>query len=348
MRIAVVVTLVVLAELVLAPQVRAQPVAVELMAQVKPGEHPSLLVSSQAALVRVHVDLMRDDGKKLQLEHGAVAAGQKARIVLPLPPGGRAVYEGTLVATYSDGTQATVPLHFDTASAATMKIGYAREHLDLDAHTLEFTLTRPAAHADLRVLGDDGSELGKASADYHGEKPGTWLQIAWTPAAAGNVLALELHARSTDGANAGVRLTPWSVRIAHEEVVFESGKAEIRPSEAAKLDASYKRIAEAVDSVRKVEPSLPVKLFIAGHTDTVGSAADNVKLSLARARAIAAWFRDRGLPLPIAYAGFGESALKVKTADNSDEPANRRADYIVGVEEPQVARGVHAPWYKLQ
>jgi outer membrane protein OmpA-like peptidoglycan-associated protein len=348
MRPAVAVSLVLLAQVVMAPAVRAQPVSVELQAEVKPGEHPSLLVSSQASLARVHVDLMRDDGKKLQLEHGAVAAGQKARMVLPLPPGGRAVYEGTLVATYSDGTQATVPLHFDTASAATMKIGYARERLDLEAHTLEFTLSRPAAHAELRVLGDDGSELGKASADYEGDKPGTWLKLSWTPTAPGNVLALELRARSTDGSSAGVRLTPWSVRIAHEEVIFESGKAEIRPSEAAKLDASYKRIIDTVNSVRKVEPNLPVKLFIAGHTDTVGSGPDNVKLSLARARAIAAWFRDRGLPLPIAFAGFGESALKVKTADNTDEPANRRADYIVGVEEPQVVRGVRASWYKLQ
>jgi hypothetical protein len=85
-----------------------------------------------------------------------------------------------------------------------------------------------------------------------------------------------------------------------------------------------------------------------GHTDTVGSAADNRKLSLARARAIAAWYHERGLPLPLAYAGFGEDALKVKTPDNTDEAANRRADYIVGVEEPLVARGVRASWYKLQ
>src|SRR6516165_3930619 len=131
MRLAVALAIVISAQLVMAPRVGAQPVAVELQAEVKPGEHPALLVSSQTSLSRVHVDLMRDDGKKLQLEHGAIAAGQKARLVLPLPPGGHAMYEGTLVATYSDGTQATVPLHFDTASAATMKIGYAREHLDL-------------------------------------------------------------------------------------------------------------------------------------------------------------------------------------------------------------------------
>ena len=137
------------------------------------------------------------------------------------------------------------------------------------------------------------------------------------------------------------------MRVAHQEVNFELGKSEVRPSETAKLDGSYQKIIDAIDLARKADPSLQVKLFIAGHTDTVGGSAENRKLSLDRARAIAAWFRERGLPLPIAYAGFGEDALKVKTPDNTDEARNRRADYIVGVEEPLVAKGVKAAWMKL-
>jgi len=325
---------------------QAQEVQVNLKTQVKPGERPSLTVTAPVDLSGVRVELTRTDGgAPLTLTHGPVAANRPAAIALPAGKGG---YQGKLIAEFRDGNRATYDLHFDIAVAGDMKVGYARDKLDLEAHTLEFTLTRPAAHAELRVLGDDGSELARASTDYHGERAGTWLPISWTPTRAGNVLALELHATSSDGISAGVRLVPWSVHIAHDEVVFESGRAEIRPSEAAKLDQSYQRILDAVAAVRKAEPNLPVRLFIAGHTDTVGNAADNRKLSLARARAIAEWYRDHGLPLPLAYAGFGEDALKVKTPDNTDEAANRRADYIVGVEEPLVARGVHAPWYKLQ
>ena len=92
----------------------------------------------------------------------------------------------------------------------------------------------------------------------------------------------------------------------------------------------YQKIADEVGKARKIAPDVPVKLFIAGYTDTVGTPADNRKLSLERARAIAAWFRDRGLPLPIEYAGFGEEVLRVKTPDETDNAANRRADYIVG------------------
>jgi outer membrane protein OmpA-like peptidoglycan-associated protein len=267
-------------------------------------------------------------------------------VQLPLPGPGH--YDGTLAVTFGNGTRTSYALTFDAVVADTMKIGYARDHLDLDAHTLSFTLSRPAGHVELIVTGDDGKTLATASADYHGERPGTWLPIHWEPSRAGNVLALELRATSKDGARAGVRLVPWSVHIPHQEVVFETGKADIRPSEAAKLDASYKKIVDAVADVRKADANLPVKLFIAGHTDTVGSAADNRTLSLARARAIGAWFRDRGLPLPIAYAGFGEDAPRVKTPDETDNAANRRVDYIVGVEEPLVARGVHPTWMKLQ
>jgi outer membrane protein OmpA-like peptidoglycan-associated protein len=75
---------------------------------------------------------------------------------------------------------------------------------------------------------------------------------------------------------------------------------------------------------------MKVRLYIAGHTDTVGPSAKNRKLSLARAQAIATYFRSKGLAVSIAVAGFGEDVPKVKTADNTDERANRRADYVIG------------------
>jgi outer membrane protein OmpA-like peptidoglycan-associated protein len=335
---------VVVALLALSSAAFAQQVQIEVPTQLKPGERPSLTATPPVAVRSLRADL-EHDGKSLALQHGAARAGEHVRMGLP----GAGHYEGKLVATFSDGNRMTYDLKFDiVVNGGTMKIGYAREHLDLDAHTLEFTMSRAAGHAELKVIGDDGSELATASADYKGERAGTWLPITWSPSHAGNVLALELRASSSDGARAGVRLLPWSVKIPHDEVVFETGKAEIRPSEEAKLDASYKKIVDAVADVRKADASLPVKLFIAGHTDTVGSSASNRTLSLARAKAIGAWFHDRGLPLPIAFAGFGEDALRVKTPDETDNAANRRVDYIVGVEEPMVARGVHAPWMKLQ
>ena len=79
---------------------------------------------------------------------------------------------------------------------------------------------------------------------------------------------------------------------------------------------------------------LSMQLDIAGYTDTVGGAGDNMTLSTSRARAIAAWFPKAGLELPILYQGFGESVLAVQTPDNTPEARNRRAVYILGSAPP--------------
>ena len=80
-----------------------------------------------------------------------------------------------------------------------------------------------------------------------------------------------------------------------------------------------------------------ITLYIAGHTDTVGNPTHNFKLSQDRARSIAAWFRKRGVKIPISYEGFGETSLAVKTADNIDEVKNRRADYILSDGPPTLS-----------
>jgi outer membrane protein OmpA-like peptidoglycan-associated protein len=334
--------------LALASLAAAAPLDVGLKNQVPAGQKPSIQLTANAPIQRVDVELTRtDDGKHFSLGHGPMKPGESASLPIGDGKAGHFHWQGKLVAHLPDGNQLTNQITFETATTGNLQVKYARDHLDLDAHVLEFQLSRPAGAAELHVFSDDGVEIGQGQATFHGEPAGTWLPISWTQKA-GNVMRLELRATSQDGQAVLVKLLPWSVHIAHEEVNFPTGSAQIPPAETGKLDASYGKIIEAVEKARKAQPDISVRLFIAGHTDTVGSSADNRKLSLDRARAIAAWFRDRGLPLPIAYAGFGEDALKVKTPDQTDEPANRRADYIVGVEEPQVKKGVRASWVPLK
>jgi outer membrane protein OmpA-like peptidoglycan-associated protein len=333
--------------LLLVPSVAlANPVEISLKNQVPPGQKPSLTVKAATQLRGVEVKLSRDDGKSFTVSHGALRDGQSATLVFGDVKEGHFSWRGHLEAQFPDGNRFSTDLTFETATLGTLQVRYSRDHLDLDANRLEFQLSKPArGSATIKVFGDDGTELGTGTHEYKGEPAGAWLPIEWTQRP-GNVMRLELTVQS-DGLSTVVKLLPWSVRIPHEEVVFDTGQWVIKPSEEAKLVASYGKITAAVEKARAAEPSITVHLYIAGHTDTVGSSADNRKLSLERARAIATWYRDRGLPLPLYYAGFGEDALKVKTPDNTDEGANRRADYIVGVEDPVVARGVRADWRKL-
>lgn len=209
-----------------------------------------------------------------------------------------------------------------------IKVTYDAEHLDLDKRVLEFKISRAADTAILTVLGEDGTELAKVTSSLAGKAPGTWIPITWTQPDRARVMILRLRVENaSDGVAQNVELIPWSVAVDHEDVNFSTDSAKIEAGEAGKLDASLSKI---VAIAKKSERFLKLQLYIAGHTDTVGPNAKNRKLSLDRAIAIGKYFRAHGLALPIAIAGYGEEVLKVKTADNTDERANRRADYVLG------------------
>jgi outer membrane protein OmpA-like peptidoglycan-associated protein len=236
------------------------------------------------------------------------------------------------------------------APAGYHKVTYDLDHLDLDRHVLQFKLAAAAATAELVVIGEDGKELGTGSATYKQEPADRWLAISWTQPADTRVMMMKLRVVADDGVATKVELVPWSVTIDHEDINFASDSAVIEAGEDAKLDASLAKIAEVV---KRSEKFIKMSLFVAGHTDTVGSNDKNRKLSLDRARAIASYFRRKGIKLPIAYAGFGEEVLKVKTPDNTDERANRRADYVVGpAAAPPPFRGgyqkARADWKQLK
>jgi outer membrane protein OmpA-like peptidoglycan-associated protein len=135
------------------------------------------------------------------------------------------------------------------------------------------------------------------------------------------------------------------VNIPHEEVNFPSGSAEIPASERKKLDSTVEKLLEAVERYGHLAA---IRLYVLGHTDTVGSTDSNRELSLQRARSIAAYFRKHGARLPIFYEGFGEQAPLRVTKDETDEPANRRAEYIIAVDDPALTNAPFAPqWRKL-
>lgn len=68
-------------------------------------------------------------------------------------------------------------------------------------------------------------------------------------------------------------------------------------------------------------------LSVVGHTDTVGAAAQNDKLSLERAHTVRKLLMDAGLPAERVQAhGRGERELQVPTPDETPEARNRRVE----------------------
>jgi outer membrane protein OmpA-like peptidoglycan-associated protein len=71
-------------------------------------------------------------------------------------------------------------------------------------------------------------------------------------------------------------------------------------------------------------------VLVIGHTDTVGDIEWNDRLSAQRAERMKAILVEAGIPAErIQTAGRGERELLVRTADNVDEPRNRRVEINV-------------------
>ncbi len=72
-------------------------------------------------------------------------------------------------------------------------------------------------------------------------------------------------------------------------------------------------------------------IVLNGHTDTVGGAEYNFKLSLKRAEAVKAALIKRGVPADVIRTfGFGKTDPAIATGDNVAEPKNRRVEIFLG------------------
>mgnify|MGYP003575891955 FL=1 len=101
---------------------------------------------------------------------------------------------------------------------------------------------------------------------------------------------------------------------------FDAGGTSLTPASLATLD-------------RVVEEALTrpgADITVTGHTDTRGSMTDNDALSMRRAQGISQLLVGRGFPADhIEAMGRGEREPAVPTADEVDEPRNRRVVIVV-------------------
>ena len=297
------------------------------------GKSKPLLVFKPSVNVKgVRVELGRDDGVEKTLKVGSLRRGRTRKVEIPQ---GSGVFRYTGKITGKAGREAFgFTVEFEVRVGRPPRISLSTADVDLEARTLTVRLSEPAGKLELEVLGA-GGVVDTVVQELHGEKPGTPLTIGWTEAAAAKMSGFRLKAWDPAGYWSGVESVTF-VDIPHEDIVFESGKADIRPSEEPKLKEPLGRIRE---ELAKVQGVLPITLYVAGYTDTVGSKADNRKLSLARARSIATWFRKHGVKAPIRFQGFGEDVLFVQTPDDTDEARNRRAVYVLSAGVPPAGRG---------
>jgi OOP family OmpA-OmpF porin len=104
------------------------------------------------------------------------------------------------------------------------------------------------------------------------------------------------------------------------DALFDFAKSNLKPTEQAKL-------ADLVDKTKDV--ALEVIIAV-GHTDTVGSAAANQKLSVARAESVKNFLVSKGIERNRVYTegkGFSQPVADNKTA--AGRAKNRRVEVEV-------------------
>ena len=309
-----------------------QPVTWEIRHGAADGSSlPALIVTTHTAATRL--DLTVDCGGVQRSYSGGTNPGEDIGLEVQLPPGTHNC-SGNLEGVFVDGSEGTAPLSFQVKAPRALSLSYTKSDLDLKARTMSVRSNHPIDRVEIQVFGPNGSLLGSgvAPADRGSLGP---HKLQWTQSP-GEVVQIRLIAHGELGEAYSLDLWPWSYQVPHEDLNFATGSHEVTPAEATKLQPAMDKIRTVLDKYGRGvggQP-IPIHLYVAGYTDTVGSAANNKALSQRRARSIAQWFRANGFNKPIFIQGFGEQGLIRPTADEVDDPANRRALYMLSAMPP--------------
>ena len=110
---------------------------------------------------------------------------------------------------------------------------------------------------------------------------------------------------------------PAPLRLVLDDVNFDFDKASLRPQAYAKLDAAAESLKEWGDG----------KVEVAGHTDSRGSDAYNMDLSLRRAETVRDYLVTKGIPSDrLVVKGYGESQPVADNATDEGRFQNRRVE----------------------
>jgi outer membrane protein OmpA-like peptidoglycan-associated protein len=104
-------------------------------------------------------------------------------------------------------------------------------------------------------------------------------------------------------------------------VLFDTNSAELKPQAVVALEEL---------KTAMIDPHPAGRITVEGHTDNVGSDADNQRLSEARAQAVVRWLVQHGVPASrITAQGLGETRPAYSNDTPADRAKNRRIEIIL-------------------
>ena len=298
---------------------------------------PMIVLSPSITVRSVLFDCKRSDGKRVRLTASNIREGRTKKIVIPQ---GKGIFQYACKLSGKAKSGAIGPFAmdpFEIKVGEPPRFGLNEHDVNEAARTITLRCSERKGKVELVVQDDEGEVIDEVEQPFD-VAPGQPIVVKWKQREGQVMGNFTLKVYDQVGFFSGIESITF-VNIPHDDIIFESGKWQIPKAEEAKLVQPLQRIKAALAKVKGI---LPIKLYIGGYTDTVGSDADNMELSRKRAASIAAWFKRHKVGAPIFFQGFGERALFVKTPDNTPEKRNRRAAYVLSKDMPPASRGFPA------
>jgi outer membrane protein OmpA-like peptidoglycan-associated protein len=296
-----------------------------------PKESPAFFLTPTRDVKTLFVDC-NAGGKQVKLEKSSIRA--MTRVTVTFPRNERVTTAQCFVrAGFTDGdvVEQDVPLEWRYTLPLTVDLSHATA--DLEARTVTVAASARVDEAEITAYGAGKAILDKRVVTLGAGPGNVSVPFVGDPS---EVVILDVTLRNS-GAWSGFTYSPWFLDIPHDDVLFASDSDVISADQEWKLTNV---LAQLSDVMEKYGAMVPVKLYIAGCTDTVGDAGHNRELSGRRARAIGRWLKSHGYSGPVFTHGFGEGLLAVQTGDGEDNILNRRALYMVGANPPPAGSGV--------
>jgi hypothetical protein len=322
----------------------------EAITEVRPGQNASISIVAPRSLRNVIVRLKSDRSKRVIKKRIKTLAPKRPYKVSFKPPKGLSHWMIEVDGKNRDGGLESVVFEIDVLSAGPLSVKFFEAESQLESGRLVFSSTRPLERIEIAAFGDEGT-LQWADKVSVKLLPNHKIEAHFEPRE-DVPRRLELKVFDTTGSWQSFRVVRWYAAVPHEDVLFESGSADVKESELPKLREAQEAVMTEIERFRVAmgDPNATVELqlYVAGYTDTVGDKVDNQKLSTKRALSISRAFRQLGIQLQIRYAGFGEDALLVQTPDSTEESKNRRALYIVANTPPAGIMFPKRAWRSLK
>ncbi len=317
--------------------------------EAKPNGEAFVEVSAKGGDLPPMDVIIKGDGQTIKKSVPALKNGQKHRIdwIQQTP---RATYKMELTGPRINGsTSFEIVKSTGKKSTGPGRIINKTTPEDIENRKVKFQVAFDVASYELSIYDTNGnvahSEVGGAAKYANGDV----MEFTWEGVP--NLFMIEIKAVGEQNQTGSYRLVPWKVSIPHVDVIFDSGKAVIKPGEAPKVDEAFDAAVKELVALERINQAvnadIKAQLYIIGYTDTVGNAGKNQKLSRGRAKAIANYFKKKGIWCEIYYAGMGENGLAVQTEDNVDEARNRRAAYVLAPQKPPAGGKFPSNWTKL-